>query len=121
MAERDESPDAPTTPDETAEAEALRQALADPSLTSAPADFLRSVALSHQPLELPVPAHAAIAARSIVRGEVRRSSQRTRRVRLGLVVVVLLVVTAAVMFVLGQRPLGGGAAATPAAKGPSTR
>jgi len=72
MAERDESPDAPTTADERAEAEALRQALADPSLTSAPADFLRSVALSHEPLELPAPAHTAIAARSIVRGDASR-------------------------------------------------
>jgi hypothetical protein len=119
--DRDENPDAPPTAEEIAEAEALRDALADPARASAPADFLRSVALSHQPRELSRQAHAAILAGSIVRGEVRRGEARERRKRRVVAIAGGLALAASIALVVARRPFALGASPEPRLQARSTQ
>jgi hypothetical protein len=121
MMDRDENPDAPPTAEEIADAEALREALADPSRASAPADFLRSVALAHQPRELSRQAHAAILSRSIVRGEVRRADARARRTRVIFAVTGGLAMAAAIALLVGREAFAPEATREPLLPGRSTQ
>ncbi len=99
---RDESDEAPPSAEEIAEAEALRQALADPSHAHAPADFARSVALAYEPPALSPQAHRAILQRSFVRGEVQRAGSKAKRTRAVFGIVGGLAMAAAVALVVGR-------------------
>jgi hypothetical protein len=99
---RDEEVGAPPTAEEIAEAEALREALANPSHAHAAADFARSVALAHAPPALSPQAHRAILQRSFVRGEVRRAGANAKRTRATFIVAGGLAMAAAIAIVVGR-------------------
>jgi hypothetical protein len=114
-------PDAPPTDEELAEAEALREALADPSRANAPAELARAVALAHAPRPLPAEEHREIVQAGIARGEARRKDgargvarpspgaspatrPRWRRAPLGIGIGAALAAAAAVALLLSRAP-----------------
>jgi hypothetical protein len=72
-------PDAPPTAEELAEAEALRDALADPSRRHAGADFARAVSLAHAPRPIDREEHARIVEAALAGGDAKRSGAEAAR------------------------------------------
>ena len=72
------SPDAPPTPEEEAASRRLRDALADPAITDADADFARSLRAAWEPSAVSAEEHDAIVELADVSGEERAAAAKLR-------------------------------------------
>jgi hypothetical protein len=100
----DDIRDPPPTDEELAESARLRDALADSSVKNEDADFLRSLALSHEPRAIGEDAHSTIVGRATARMANRRG--RVIRLAFGGVTAALALAAAAILLVgkVGQGP-----------------
>jgi len=99
-------PDAPATEAELAQAETLRDALADASQPSEDAALLRALALADSPRPLPEAAQDDLVAKALAKMDAKQGRQRSERrgvvVRVTFGAAALVAAAAAVVFVVGR-------------------
>src|SRR5437899_8847268 len=94
-------PDAPASAEEIAEAEALRDALADPRIDHEGAALARAAALAHTPRAIDPGEHRAIVERVLRAAPAKARPARARVIRVTFGVAAALSMAAAMILVVG--------------------
>jgi hypothetical protein len=92
--------DAPASEEEQAQAEALREALEDPTRPSEQAELARAVSSAWAPRDLSAETHRALVEQALRRDEGRRRKQRGSVIRVSFGVSVLVAAAAAVFLLV---------------------
>src|SRR5438445_4008073 len=95
-------PDAPASAEEIAEAEALRDALADPRIDHEGAALARAAALAHTPRAIDPAEHRAIVERAIAAASAKKTRTGGRVIRVAFGAAAALSLAAAIALVVGS-------------------